>query len=105
MARERHTLGFLVSVCWSCRAAKGSRWESFLTFDPALSPHEAVHAATFHHRSVLSWVVLLPDVRRLRILFCSGGVLNNSLDSLSSVPSNCFATTAFAGLPKLLETS
>lgn len=75
MAREKQSLGFLVSVCWNSRAAKGSRWESFLTFDPALSPHEAVHAATFH-RSILSLVVL-PDVRRLRSLLCSGGVSNN----------------------------
>lgn len=38
MAREKQSLGFLVSVCWNCRAPKVSRWESFLTFDPA-SPH------------------------------------------------------------------
>ena len=75
--------------------------ESFLTFDPALSPHEAVHTATFH-RSVLSLVLLLPDGRRLRILLCSGGVLNNPTESVSFAPSNCFAATTFAGLPNYL---
>lgn len=45
--REEADWGF-PDLCWSCRTAKGSRWETILTFDPALSPHEAVHAAAFH---------------------------------------------------------